>query len=41
VAFSPVGRTLAASDGDGNIFLWNITTGKVVTLTDPGNEGIV
>jgi WD40 repeat protein len=38
LAYIQDGKTLAASDGDGNIYLWDAATGHIkATLTDPGS----
>jgi serine/threonine protein kinase/DNA-binding beta-propeller fold protein YncE len=45
IAFSPNGKLLAFADGpydtkqDQPTFVWNIVTGKLITLTDPAAQG--
>ena len=39
-AFSPDGKTLAASDNSGHTYLWNVATGsQTATFTDSGSGG--
>jgi WD40 repeat protein len=42
IAFSPDGKILAtAGDDDGNIYLWDVSSRKVMaTLTDPASQGV-
>jgi serine/threonine protein kinase len=40
VAFSPDGKTVAAGDDNGNAYLWDVATGKAVTVADPGSLGV-
>jgi serine/threonine protein kinase len=40
LAFSPDGKTVAAGDDNGNTYLWDVATGKPVTLTDPKSQGV-
>jgi hypothetical protein len=40
LAFSPDGRTVAAGDDNGNTYLWDVATGKPVTLADPRSQGV-
>jgi serine/threonine protein kinase len=40
LAFSPDGKTVAAGDDNGNTYLWDVATGKAVTLTDPKSQGV-
>lgn len=39
IAFSPDGRTLAAADGNGHVYLWTVPTGKLAAaLSAPKHE---
>ena len=40
LAFGPDDRTVAAGDDNGNTYLWDIATGKAVTLADPKSQGV-
>jgi Protein kinase domain/WD domain, G-beta repeat len=40
VAFSPDGKTVAAGDDNEHTYLWDVATGKAVTLTDPRSQGV-
>jgi polysaccharide biosynthesis protein PslG len=41
VAFSPDDKVLAAGDGNGHVYLWQVSThGLVNMLTDPGSKGV-
>jgi hypothetical protein len=41
VTFSPDGKLVAAADGNGSSYLWNVATGKITaTLKDPDSSGV-
>jgi hypothetical protein len=40
LAFSPNGKMVAAGDDNRNTYLWDVATGKAVTLTDPKSQGV-
>jgi WD40 repeat protein len=40
LAFSPSGTTLALADGDGDVYLWDVASSRLLgTLTAPGQGG--
>jgi len=42
VAFSPDGAILAVADANGDTYLWDVATKKVIAiLADPGSKGVI
>jgi len=40
LALGPNGKTVAAGDNNGSVYLWDVATGKAITLTDPEGQGV-